>query len=173
MTSPVLTFEPYAGKEADFEAHLARFDGLNWDSNLGPQGPGGKATSARTWKRGEPDVTLFGGILRSILGSEERAGVPKFSEIDYYRAWASSTPAGVPIESHAHDGQIVLCCFFDLHEDPAPLEFLDRGEVVESIVPTPGLTLIWPSGLEHRVPEGEKRDGDRLCMVANLTLRST
>jgi hypothetical protein len=152
---------------------------LRWTGSLGPAGNGNRATDSIAWRPGERSpnvlVELFDQLVALRVLPLERESV------DLVRGWASSTPAGVPIAAHAHDGDVVVAVYLAAPEDPEPLDFIQAMEwqggaptyhICKRVYPEPGLVLMWPSLLEHRVTAGERRAGARTCCVWNVTLRS-
>lgn len=135
---------------------------LGWDSSLGPQTAGGRATRA-------VDHDVLAGeelesslkLLESVLPTE--GAYP--GSIAQVRFWGSDTPAGAPLAWHGHDGDLVVCCFLQVPTDPEPLIFANG----EYIVPQVGGVYTWPSPLQHSVPPGARRPERRRCAVWNLT----
>lgn len=165
MIDQVRSFRP----AIDVGSLLERAQSLDWIGTLGPQSDGGTATSARVFRMEDRDRTnVFGGTLRELL---KEPGLPDVGDVEYVRAWGSSTPKGAPIDPHSHDGDWVLCLYLTAAFDAEPLEFVD-GENVKAVHPEPGLALCWPSALTHRVRAGERAPGgDRIAIVFNLTLK--
>lgn len=144
---------------------------FKWTGSLGPAGPGNRCTQGHTWRAGEPRAAQgeHGWVFEELFAQLMAEGVLplQLDQVESYRAWASATPAGVEIRRHAHDADVVVTCYLAAQVDPEPLVFANG----ESVYPEPGLVLQWPSSLEHWVPSGERRPGERTCAAWNITLR--
>jgi hypothetical protein len=153
---------------------------FRWTGSLGPAGPGNRCTQGHSWHVGDapadPASTergLFEELFRQLL---QLGVLPlQLDQVESYRAWASSTPAGVEIKPHAHDGDVVVAVYLATPDDGEPLMFDDEPSSVQdyarAVFLEPGLALQWPSSLKHWVPAGSSRAGERTCAVYNVTLR--
>lgn len=154
-----------------------------WTGSLAPAGPGNKCTQGSVWEPGcfRTDLTC---LFEHVVIATENKGLPfMLNDVQNARGWGSSTPAGVPIAAHAHDGDLVLCVYLDLPELPEPLEVEPADYVCTKalgitraedgwvgVAPEIGMVLCWPSSHQHRVPAGYLRGGERVCAVWNVTL---
>lgn len=66
---------------------------------------------------------------------------------------------------HQHNQALTLVHYIDPGDLPAPLDILDDGKIVETIIPTPNLTVFIPNGIWHAV---HRNNGtrSRVAMIA-------